>query len=56
LCYPPILRRALDDTLARREWGWRPVYTLDLMVDDILDYMIKNYEDFKDVELAPIPK
>lgn len=47
--------KKLDDTLARREWGWKPKYDLDSMVDDILDYMIRNYDDFKDVELAPVP-
>ena len=50
------VHRKLDDSLARREWGWRPKFTLDLMVDDILDYMIANYDDFKDVKLAPKPE
>lgn len=27
---------SLDDTAARREWGWRPGYALDDMVDDML--------------------
>jgi threonine 3-dehydrogenase len=28
--------RALDDTNARNDWGWRPRYTLDAMTDDLV--------------------
>lgn len=28
--------RALDDTTARRDWGWAPRYTLDQMTDDLV--------------------
>ena len=28
---------SLDDSAAREEWGWRPEYDLDAMVDDMLD-------------------
>ncbi|MEJ2502580.1 MAG: NAD-dependent epimerase/dehydratase family protein [Gemmatimonadota bacterium] len=28
--------RRVDDSAARSEWGWRPVYDLDAMVDDML--------------------
>jgi threonine 3-dehydrogenase len=28
--------RALDDSLARNDWGWRPRYTLDAMTDDLV--------------------
>jgi nucleoside-diphosphate-sugar epimerase len=29
--------RHMDDSVARREWGWEPEYDLDTMVDDMLD-------------------
>ena len=29
--------RHMDDSVARREWGWQPAYDLDTMVDDMLD-------------------
>ncbi|HUE76746.1 MAG TPA: NAD-dependent epimerase/dehydratase family protein, partial [Longimicrobiales bacterium] len=29
--------RRLDDSAARREWGWGPQYEMDAMVDDMLD-------------------
>lgn len=28
---------SIDDTAARKEWGWRPEYDLDAMVKDMLD-------------------
>ncbi len=28
--------RALDDTNARRDWGWKPQYDLDAMTDDLI--------------------
>ena len=27
---------ALDDSVARDEWGWEPLYGIDAMVDDML--------------------
>jgi nucleoside-diphosphate-sugar epimerase len=29
--------RCMDDTAARREWGWEPQYTLPYVIDDMLD-------------------
>ena len=29
--------RSIDDGVARREWGWRPQYDLQAMVDDMLE-------------------
>ena len=29
--------RHMDDSVARAEWGWRPEYDLETMVDDMLD-------------------
>ena len=41
----PILdgiRRRVDDTNARREWGWKPEYNLDQSVDEFLKEMTLN--------------
>ena len=35
---------ALDDTVAREEWGWQPRYDLDAMVDDMLDNLGRKLE------------
>jgi len=34
--------RHMDDSVARREWGWQPAYDLDAMVDDMLDNLSKR--------------
>lgn len=31
----------LDDTIARRDWGWEPEYSLDAMSADMLDHLSK---------------
>jgi nucleoside-diphosphate-sugar epimerase len=28
--------RPLDDRFARQEWGWKPTYGVDAMIDDFL--------------------
>ena len=33
---------SLDDSVAREEWGWRPRYDLDAMVDDMLENLGKK--------------
>ena len=33
---------ALDDSVAREEWGWEPKYDLDSMVDDVLENLRKK--------------
>jgi nucleoside-diphosphate-sugar epimerase len=35
--------RHMDDSVARREWGWQPDYDLDAMVDDMLDNLSKRF-------------
>ncbi len=30
---------SLDDTAARQEWGWKPAYDLEAMVDDMLEHL-----------------
>ncbi|NIO43912.1 MAG: NAD-dependent epimerase/dehydratase family protein [Burkholderiales bacterium] len=34
--------RHMDDSVARREWGWQPEYGLDAMVDDMLEHLSKR--------------
>ncbi len=34
----------MDDTCARREWGWRPRWDMELMVDDMLLAVKKRYK------------
>jgi len=34
--------RHMDDSVARREWDWRPEYDLDAMVDDMLENLSKR--------------
>ncbi|MCI0437970.1 MAG: NAD-dependent epimerase/dehydratase family protein [Chloroflexi bacterium] len=34
--------RSLDDSAAREEWGWRPRYDLDSMVDDMLENLTRK--------------
>ncbi len=36
--------RSLDDSAARREWGWNPEYDIDGMVDDMLDKMRRKLQ------------
>ena len=33
---------SLDDTLARKEWGWDPKYDLEAMVDDMIENLSKK--------------
>ncbi len=33
---------SLDDTAARQEWGWRPDYALDAMVDDMYENLSRK--------------
>jgi len=35
--------RALDDSAARRDWGWSPRYTLDQMTDDLVPRIRELY-------------
>ncbi|MDO8339793.1 MAG: NAD-dependent epimerase/dehydratase family protein [Candidatus Burarchaeum sp.] len=34
--------RSIDDACARREWGWKPDYTLKAMVKDMIDVLSKK--------------
>jgi nucleoside-diphosphate-sugar epimerase len=34
--------RSIDDSVARRDWGWRPQYDLQAMVDDMLENLRKG--------------
>ena len=33
--------RSIDDGVAQRDWGWRPQYDLQAMVDDMLENLRK---------------
>ncbi|ETX04925.1 NAD-dependent epimerase/dehydratase family protein [Candidatus Entotheonella palauensis] len=33
---------SLDDTVARQEWGWKPAYDVESMVDDMLEHLAKK--------------
>jgi nucleoside-diphosphate-sugar epimerase len=33
----------IDDTAARKDWGWRPTYTLDRMSEEMIAQLRKKY-------------
>ena len=33
---------SLDDSAAREQWGWRPEYALEAMVDDMLENLTRK--------------
>ncbi len=35
---------SIDDSLARREWGWKPTFDLASMTRDMIDKLTKKYE------------
>jgi len=35
--------RSLDDSAARREWGWEPSWSMDAMIDDMLAVLGKRF-------------
>jgi len=37
--------KSIDDRAARKEWGWKPTYTLQTMTKDMLDKLGKRYEE-----------
>ena len=37
--------QSIDDTAARKEWGWKPSYDLPTMVEDMLEKLGKRYEE-----------
>jgi len=39
--------RSIDDSVAREEWGWKPEYDLPTITKDMLDKLIKRYEEVK---------
>jgi nucleoside-diphosphate-sugar epimerase len=36
--------RSIDDSAARKEWGWKPTYNLSSMAKDMLDVLGKRYK------------
>jgi len=53
--YKPDFRQAIadswpesiDDSVARKEWGWKPSYDLSSMTEDMLDVLGKKYREGK---------
>jgi nucleoside-diphosphate-sugar epimerase len=53
--YKPDFRQAIadswpqsiDDSVARKEWGWKPHYNLQTMTKDMLEKLVKRYEEGK---------
>lgn len=39
--------RSIDDSVARREWGWRPSFDLERMTADMLEKLGKRYQEGK---------
>jgi nucleoside-diphosphate-sugar epimerase len=39
--------RSIDDSVARREWGWQPRYSLSAMVEDMLDRLQRRHAEGK---------
>ncbi len=37
--------KSIDDSAARKEWGWKPKYDLQTMTKDMLDKLGKRYEE-----------
>jgi len=43
---------SLDDSIAREEWGWKPEWTLDRMIDDMLKNLrIKLMREIREIPL-----
>lgn len=36
--------RSIDDSLARKEWNWKPDYDMDAMVKDMIEVLKQKYE------------
>jgi nucleoside-diphosphate-sugar epimerase len=39
--------QSIDDSVARKEWGWKPSYTLSSMTKDMLEVLDKKYKEGK---------
>ena len=39
--------QSIDDTAARKEWGWKPSYNLSSMTKDMLEKLQKRYDEGK---------
>ena len=37
--------QSIDDSVARKEWGWKPSYNLSSMTEDMLDKLGKRYKE-----------
>ena len=37
--------QSIDDSIARKEWGWKPYYTLSSMTKEMLQILGKRYEE-----------
>jgi nucleoside-diphosphate-sugar epimerase len=39
--------KEIDDSTARKDWGWRPVYSLDKMTEEMITELRKKYQTVK---------
>jgi nucleoside-diphosphate-sugar epimerase len=41
--------KVLDDSVARKDWGWKPTFDLEAMVDDLMPKMRRLVAEARDL-------